>query len=69
MSEMPEIGGRTPIPIEVRQELVRLRPLQDAAILRRLAQGDELHADRVQSGEKRQDLLLRLQALRQEAAQ
>ena len=50
-----------------RQELlvVRLRPLQDAAVLRRLAQGHAVLAARVQAGEDRGGLVLHLQAHRQ----
>ena len=55
MSETPEIGGRKPIGdrCRSRQELlvVRLRPLQVAAVLRRLAQGHGVLAARIQGRE------------------
>src|ERR1019366_9151711 len=52
-----------------RQELlvVCLRALEDAAVLRRLAQGHLLHADRVQGREEREGVLLHLQAQRPQA--
>jgi hypothetical protein len=47
----PEIGGREPIAVEVeaRQDLlvVRLRAHQAPAVLRWVAQGDRLRADRM----------------------
>ena len=47
MSTMPEIGGRRPIPVKIEPEksllVVRLRSLEVAAVLRRLAQGHRLY--------------------------
>ena len=71
MSATPEIGGNRPIRVQRRgrQELlvVRLRALEEAAVLRRLAQGHGVLAARVQGGEIRGGLVLRLQAHRQAA--
>ena len=53
MSETPEIGGRRTDPGQgrSRQELlvVRLRPFEGAAVLRRLAQGYAVRAARMES--------------------
>ena len=69
MSETPEIGGREPHGRRRRgrQELlvVRLRALQVAAVLRRLAQGHGVRAARIQAGDDRRGLVLHLQAHRQ----
>ena len=72
MSATPEIGGRKPIVDQRRgrQELlvVRLRALQDAAVLRRLAQGHGVRADRVEGDDDRRGLVLHLQAHHDAAA-
>ena len=67
MSAEPEIGGRRPIADRCRgrRELlvVRLRALEDAAVLRRLAQGHRVPAAGMEGDGERGSLVLRLQAL------
>ena len=72
MSDMPEIAGRAPLPVEVEAGKsywwCACGRSKCAAVLRRLAQGQRLLADRVQGDREHQGLLLRLQAQRKEAA-
>ena len=71
MSEMPEIGGRRPIPVDVEAGKSywwcacgrsKKQPFCDGS-----HKVTALHADRVQGREIRAGLVLRLQALRQKA--
>ena len=72
MSGVPEIGGRRPIADQCRGRrkllVVRLRALEDAAVLRRLAQGHRIPAAGMEGDGQRGGLVLRLQALLAPAA-
>ena len=71
MSEMPQIGGRAPITVDVEAGKsywwCACGRLKEATVLRRFAQGDRLHAYRVQARKIREGLVLRLQAFGEKA--